>query len=186
MRDYFVTIPRPVAHMMTFDVVRDAMPKSMEAVKLRFEGGEHNPLMAWKPYGQYVWTFKPRFPAFDCVTDGFLLFSAARRYAFRVVVSTSMTEPTHFKTAYDFARDDYPEILDAFVACIDTTGASDRAVHHAFAGQSTPSGALHLPLDHVDVGAGTITALVSARTGSEEAPSETTVPARVKVASSAS
>lgn len=44
---------------------------------------------------------------------------------------------------------------------IDTTGASDRDVHHAFAGPSTPSGALHLPLDHVDVGAGTITATVA-------------------------
>jgi 2-oxoisovalerate dehydrogenase E1 component alpha subunit len=44
---------------------------------------------------------------------------------------------------------------------IDTTGASDRAVHHAFAGRSTPPGALHLPLDHVDTGAGAITATVA-------------------------
>jgi 2-oxoisovalerate dehydrogenase E1 component alpha subunit len=43
----------------------------------------------------------------------------------------------------------------------ETTGASDRAVHQAFAGRSTPPGSIHLPLDHVDVGAGTVTAKVA-------------------------
>ena len=41
------------------------------------------------------------------------------------------------------------------------TGTSDRAVHKAFAGRSTPPGATHLPLDHVDVGAGAISATVA-------------------------
>jgi 2-oxoisovalerate dehydrogenase E1 component alpha subunit len=44
---------------------------------------------------------------------------------------------------------------------IETTGASDRAVHKAFAGRSTPPGSLHLPLDHVDIGGGAITATVA-------------------------
>lgn len=57
---------------------------------------------------------------------------------------------------------------------IDTTGASDRAVHHAFAGRSTPPDSLHLPVDGVDVGAGTITATVApSSTGDAGLPPET-------------
>ena len=56
----------------------------------------------------------------------------------------------------------------------ETTGASDRAVQKAFAGRSTPPGSIHLPLDHVDVGAGTITATIApASTGDAGSPTDT-------------
>jgi len=56
----------------------------------------------------------------------------------------------------------------------EASSAQDKAVQKAFAGQSTLPGSIHLPLDHVDVGRGTITAEVIPRShGDAGLPPET-------------